>query len=462
MTDPLEKLLESIDNGMTPAVILVGGNNDYLIEHAFHKIRDRILAQDSSTQIEQFTETTDLGEVLDSFRTHSLFFGKRLLLVPEVNAFVSASELASLLKKATQDWHAAKTERKRTSALAKLLHAIGLVGLDLETSDRVLLDALGADEKEASILPDMFESARITGKKVTRGEGDAALLTEVVTHGGAPGTTLLMRSGEIPAGSVTVEAIGRVGAVVACDLSRANFKKAFVTARKEIEQRHEVIFDEKAIVALFEHLGIARTLTDKRSSEVPDLRGAVSEASRLAGFVGKGKTVTSGIVDREIDELAGGVRYEFTSLVTEGKPVEAIEKLRDLVSQSRREKPQMPDDVAVGGYVLTLAEEVRQILAIQSFCRSEKIDPRRRVSYNEFKDGLAIRINAYLAEHGLVRQKTHPFPLLKRFEAAGRYRETSLVRTLQALTEMEFDRKSGGVPVQVRLETAVLGIGAIQ
>ena len=61
-------------------------------------------------------QSAPLAAVLDSYRTGSLFGGGRLLIVPEVNAFVSAKELSSLLDKAAADWKSAKTDKKRGSA----------------------------------------------------------------------------------------------------------------------------------------------------------------------------------------------------------------------------------------------------------------------------------------------------------------------------------------------------------
>src|SRR5204863_69473 len=91
--------------------------------------------------IESFEAGTELVAILDSYRTGSLFGSGRLLIVPEVNAFVSAKELSSLLDKAVADWKSAKTDKKRSSSAAKLLHVLGLAGCDLEMTDREIAGA---------------------------------------------------------------------------------------------------------------------------------------------------------------------------------------------------------------------------------------------------------------------------------------------------------------------------------
>ena len=93
-------------------------------------------------------------------------------------------------------WKSAKTDRKRTTAAAKLLHVLGLAGADLEMTDRQIADALGASLEGS--LGDMLAFCRNTGKKAGRGEDDGALLMEAIVRGGAPGTILLMRTGEVP------------------------------------------------------------------------------------------------------------------------------------------------------------------------------------------------------------------------------------------------------------------------
>lgn len=458
MADSLEDLLRDVDSGTVPPVVLVGGDNGYLVDHAFHAIRDRIMASDPSIAVEPFSETADLAQVVDSFRTHSLFGGRRLLVLPEVNAFVTVKEIASLVAKAVGDWDSAKTDRKRSSATAKLLHAVGLVGLDLESSDREIADALGAEKGARESISAILEAARLTGKRVSRGEGDAALVAEAAA-GGAPGSTLLMKTGEIPRGSATVEAIRRNGAVIVCNLTREDFRRALDQAIAEISEEYGVAFDGAAATALRDQLGIERVLADKRSKEIPDLRQAVSEATRLAGFVGRGGKVTGKIVRDQIAAVAGGQRYEFASLVTEGKTMEAIAKLRDLVGQARREDPKTGSEIVYGRFLFSLAEEIRQILGIVSYCRSKGLDPRRPMQYNRFKDALADEVGDYLIEQGLARRRQHPFPLYRKYEAAGRFSEARLIAALDQIAELEFARKSGGVPAEIRLETIVSALG---
>src|ERR1700704_2880792 len=102
MPKPLNAVLEAINESKPPEVILIGGDNDYLAEQAFHDIRDAIIAK-MHVNVESFEPGTDLAAVIDSYRTMSLFGGSRLLVLPEVNAFVSAKELSGLYEKAVAD-----------------------------------------------------------------------------------------------------------------------------------------------------------------------------------------------------------------------------------------------------------------------------------------------------------------------------------------------------------------------
>src|SRR6266513_2668132 len=116
----LETVLAQITSGKPPATILVGGSSDYLSEQAFRDLRDAIVAANPSISMEAYEPGSELATILDSYRTMSLFGSARLLIVPEVNAFVSAKELTSLYDKALAEWKSAKTDRKRTTASAKL------------------------------------------------------------------------------------------------------------------------------------------------------------------------------------------------------------------------------------------------------------------------------------------------------------------------------------------------------
>jgi DNA polymerase III delta subunit len=450
----LGAVLSDIAAGKPPRVLLVGGTSEFLAEQAFHELRDAIVAKTPSISVETYEPGTELAPILDSYRTMSLFGGARLLIVPEVNAFISAKEIASLYEKALADWKSAKTDRKRASSAAKLLHVLGLAGADLEMTDRQIGSALGVNLD--ATLTDMLAFCRSTGKKAGRGEDDAALLMEAIVRGGAPGAMLLMRTGEIPKDSATIDLIDRHGAVVVADLTREGFSKALEQAIAAVASDANVKFDANAVARLKQRLGIERILADKFSRDVPELRGAVAEAERLATLVGSGGRVTAELVEREIAAVEGGARYELGSLFTEGKLIEAVSKLRDLVAQARREDPKTSVEFHYGRFLFPLADEIRQMIGIHSFARTHNLNLKQSMQYNRFKDAIADKLGDYLKAFGLVRQRPHPFPLHKKWEAARVYSEADLFRALSELAELEIKRKSGGMPVDVALETFLL------
>ena len=454
MPKPLHTVLAQIAANAPPKVILVGGSSEFLSERAFRDIRDAIVAANPSIAVEAFDPATDIATVVDSYRTMSLFAGARLLVMPEVNAFVSAKELMSLYDKAAADWKSAKTDRKRSSASAKLLHVLGLAGADLDMRDGQIAGALGLPLD--AILSDMLAFCRATGKKAGRGEGDAALLTEAIARGGAAGTILLMRTGEVPRDSSTIDLIEREGTVVIADVTRDSFNRALDDAIGAIAAEADVTFDVKAIAALRQRLGIDRVLGDKFSRDVPDLRLAVSEAERLATLAGSGGRVTADVVQREISAVEGGARYELGSLFTEGKYIEAVSKLRDLVAQARRDDAKVSVDILYGRFLFPLVEEIRQMIGIVSYAKANGIDLRKSIPYNRFKDTVADRLGDYLKSCGIVRQKPHPFPLHKKWEAARAQTEAELFTALATLADLEVKRKSGGIPIDLGLEMFLL------
>jgi DNA polymerase III delta subunit len=450
----LATVLGEIGANRLPRVLLIGGSSDFLSERAFHEVRDAIVAKNPQISLETYEPGAELAAILDSYRTGSLFGGARLLIVPEVNAFVSAKEIASLYGKALTDWRTAKTDRKRASSAAKLLHVLGLAGADFDMTDRAIADTLGVTLDAA--LADMLSFCRATGKKVGRGEDDAALLMEAIVRGGAAGAILLMRTGEVPRDSATIDLIDKHGAVVVADLTRDGFVSALDQAIAQVASDAGVRFDANAVARLRQRLGIERILADKFSQDVPELRGVVSEAERLATLVGTGGRVTAELVEREIAAIEGGARYELGSLFTEGKIIEAVAKLRDLVAQGRREDPKMPLDMQYGRFLFPLADEIRQMIGIHSWARANNVNLRASVNYNRFKDTIADRLGDALKSYGLVRQRPHPFPLHKKWEAARTYTEPDLFRALAELADLEIKRKSGGMPVDIAIETFLL------
>lgn len=454
MPKPLASVLTQIEQNQPPRVLLVGGNSEFLSERAFHDIRDALVAKNPALSVESYEPGTELASILDSYRTGSLFGGARLLVVPEVNAFISAKEIASLYDKAVADWKSAKTDRKRSSASAKLLHVLGLAGCDLDMKDRAIADALGVTLD--ATLTDMLAFCRTSGKKAGRGEDDAALLMEAIARGGAPGAILLMRTGDVPRDSTTIDLIDKVGAVIVTDLTRDGFNAALEQAIAAMASEANVKFEQQAVAKLRQRLGIERMLADKFSKDIPEIRGPVSEVERLVTLAGNGGRVTAAMVEREVSAVEGGARYELGSLFTEGKILEAVAKLRDLVAQGRREDPKMPVDMHYGRFLFPLADEIRQMIGIHSWARVHNVNLRQSMQYNRFKDTIADALGDYLKSHGLVRQRPHPFPLHKKFEAARTYSEADLFRALAAVADLEIKRKSGGLPVDVGIETFLL------
>jgi len=182
----------------------------------------------------------------------------------------------------------------------------------------------------------------------------------------------------------------------------------------------------------------------------------VSEAQRLATLAGDGGRVDAQMVVREVASVEGGARYEFGSLFTEGKIIEAIAKLRDLIAQARRDDPKSPADIHYGRFLFPLADELRQLIAIHSYARMNNIDLRQPLNYNRFKDTVAERLGESMKQAGIVRQRPHPFPLHKKWEAARSMREEQLWRALADVADLEVKRKSGGVPIDVGMETLLL------
>src|SRR5947207_13159142 len=96
------------------------------------------------------------------------------------------------------------------------------------------------------------------------------------------------------------------------------------------------------------------------------------------------------------------------------------------------------------------------MIGIISFARVNKIDLQKPIQYNRFQDTVADRLGDYLKANGIVRQKPHPFPLHKKWEAARAHSEADLFAALAAIADLEIKRKSGGIPVDVGMEAFLL------
>ena len=450
-------VLAQIAEGKIPPVILVGGSSDFLAEDAFRDLRDAIVAAKPGIAIEAYEAGSELAAILDSYRTLSLFASARLIVVPEVNAFVSAKELSSLYDKAVADWKSAKTDKKRSSSAAKLLHVLGLVGADFDMTDKQIADRprrLARSRRSPTCSP----SAARPGRKRRAAKTMRRCSSRPITRGGAPDTypahaqrrdsaRIRHRRSHRPQRRRRRHATSRARRSPARSSARSPTSPKTRKSASTAARSH----------ALRQRLGIERLLADKFSKEVPDLRIAVSEAERLATLAGAGGRVTAEMVEREVATVEGGARYEFGSLFTEGKIVEAIAKLRDLVAQARREDPKAPIEIQYGKFLFPLADEVRQMIGIVSFARTHRIDLNAPMNYNRFKDTLADRLGDSLKSNGLVRQQPASLPAAQEMgsRAQPERRQASSARWPSSPTS-----RSSGSPAACRsdlgLETFLL------
>ena len=113
-------------------------------------------------------------------------------------------------------------------------------------------------------------------------------------------------------------------------------------------------------------------------------------------------------------------------------------------------------EIHYGKFLFPLADVLRQMIGVVSFARTNRIDLRAPMNYNRFKDTVADRLGEYLKANGIVRQKPHPFPLHKKWEAARGQSEAGLFAALAAVADLEIKRKSGGIPVDVGMESFLL------
>ena len=134
----------------------------------------------------------------------------------------------------------------------------------------------------------------------------------------------------------------------------------------------------------------------------------------------------------------------------------SLEPSKQAERASKQDDAKAPTEIHYGKFLFPLADELRQMIGVVSFARTNRLDLRAPMPYNRFKDTIADRLGEYLKANGIVRQKPHPFPLHKKWEAARAHSEADLFAALAAVADLEIKRKSGGIPVDVGMESFLL------
>jgi DNA polymerase III delta subunit len=449
----LEALLEAAKAGRMKPLVLIYGDQDYLVKQAYDRLLDALVPADlRSFNLEQLDGTrVELGQVLDSFNTLPMLPGPKAVGLVDARFFQSKANTPELLQKAKDRWLAGEP----APALRQLARVISLAewgwAEGAAASDDQWVEALDLNAAEFGRLSlDWLRPALAQ-----------ALASDFPLPPSAD------ESGQFAEGIEASLAAGGEGLYLVCAAASAD-------ARKRLYK----LFHEKGHVLDFKN--------DTRGAQLDmTARAFLSMALKQRALVAKGGLGPRlaaaygsdlGLLQRELDKLEAYAyprkELEESDLRAVGTPVaedDVFELLgalgnRDLGQALKVLQRQLGiKDASAFALFGLLCSEMRKLAVMRALMDEGRLPSKGASNFQAFKantyPALAKTLPTGLAQ---LWKKTNPYPLHQSLERARSFSAAQLHGLSLQLAQMDLEMKNGGISASDALEEIVLRFCGVQ
>jgi DNA polymerase-3 subunit delta len=449
----LEGLLETAKAGKLKPLVLIYGDQDYLVKQAYDRLLDALVPEDlRAFNLEQMDGTRlELGQLLDNFNTLPLMPGPKAVGVVDARFFQSKANSGELLQKAKDRWAAGEPN----PALRQLARIVSLAEWTWD-------EAAAAGEEHWA------EALSLTAAEFNRLTRD--WLKEALAQAQAsqfPLPPSADESGLLADGLEASLAAGGDGLYLVCAASTAD-------ARKRLYK----LFHEKGHVLDFkvEARGVQADMTARAflalALKQRDLTARGGLGARLTAAYGS----DLGLLQRELDKLEAYAyprkELEEADLRAVGTPVaedDVFELLgalgkKDLSQSLRILRRQLSlNDASAFQVFGLLSSELRKLSVMRALLDEGLLPSKGASNFPAFKATLYPKVAKELPP-GLAAlwKKTNPYPLFQSGERAKAFSAQQLQALTAELARMDLELKSGGAKAGDALEELVLRFCGIQ
>lgn len=451
----LEPLLEAVRRRPLPPVLFVGGDDDWIVAEAVHRLRAAFLEAFPEGEVAEHEGTAEgLGQAVADAATVALFASNRLVLLEGTELLrtraPTADELESLLGEAADAGErpsdvAGSPPLRRVAR--RVLGLAAAAGIDVADGPEEAARRLAARVKRPDFAGEIAPLLALALEAGEGGEVFAATLSDYASRAVPGDNVLLVHAISPDAKHGAVAVLLRSGP--AADLSVAD--------EKERAERLCALGLERAIEreALVE--GEVFDLLTGRGRLAA--REFLSDLDRLIDGA-TGRRVTVEDAERLVDDRRKEYGSDFVEAVASRRFPEAVRILERLLSGGsftafrptggRGESPSPSKgprgDAAFFPILGLLAAELRRMLALKAAAADRGIDAGRgrQLDYRSFADRLLPALRAPRADLAPLAADSHPFVLFRSFQAGKGWTVEELAAALRTLAGVDRGAKSGG------------------
>ena len=446
--EDLEALVKAAKGGTLKPLVLIYGDQDYLVKQAYDRLLDALVPEDlRSFNLEQLDGTqAEVGQVLDAFNTPSMMPGNKVTGLTDARFFLSKANAADLLKKAKERWVAAEA----FPALRQLGKVLSLASWGWQ-------EGLDASEEQWAEALDL--------KPGEMGAAGGAWLKDALVQALASNLALQTggdESGVLAEGLEASLNIGGEGLYLVCAGTGAD-------ARKKLYK----LFHEKGHVLDFK--------AEARGQQVGQTaRAFLSQALKQRGLTAKGglgeRLVAAfghdlGSLHKELDKLEAFAfpRKELTDadmreVCTPVPEDDVFELLKALGTKNLGQalavlRRQLSLDPKAATFALfgLLCGELRKLVMMRALMDEGLLPAKGPLDFNSFKFSTYPKLIKDLpAGLAATVKKTNAFPLYQAMERAKPMSGAQLREMAAHVAELDKKVKTGGMEAADALEDLVL------
>jgi DNA polymerase-3 subunit delta len=449
----LEALLELARAGTLKPLVLVYGDQDYMVRQAYDRLLEALVPEEARAfNVEQHDGSKAEPQLLlDTLATPPMMGGAKAVGVYDARFFQSKANLGDMLAKAREKWQA----NENAVALRHLGRAVSLAGWTW-------------DEAAAAAVPQWAEALGLSEGEFEAQGGAwlAAALAEAVA-GGAPAPAGGDDSGALAEGLEALLDNGLVGSTLVCATASADARKRLF---KLFQERGHVLDFKTADKGPQANLTARAFLALSLKKRNLTVKAAVGE--RLCSAYGH----ELGLLERELEKLEAYAypRTEITdadiAAVGGPRPEDDVFKLldalgrRDLGEALRLQRRFLRQDPQASFEILyRLVGELRRLLLMRALLDEGHVNARSAGDYNSFKmqthPKLAKELPPALA--ALVK-RSHAFPLFQALTRAKAFDRAQLRDLVEGLAEADLQIKTGAAEARAVLEALCLRLCGVR
>jgi DNA polymerase-3 subunit delta len=449
----LEKTLEAIKAGKIPPLVLIYGDQGYLVKQAYDRLLEAVVpAELRAFNLEQLDGARiEATAIMDAFDIVPMMPGPKAVGVPDARFFQSKSNGRELLERSREAWESGETN----ASLRLLARVLALLGWNWE------------DARDKS-LGDFFQALEIDAEP-----GEADWLDKALPQGANSQFPLPLAADE--AG----ELAERIEAAFAREpQAGAQHSLIFAAAAADARKKLFKVIQDKGLIFEFkkEKKGVQatqtasvflRNLLSQRNLSCPP-----ATAQRLVSAYGH----ELGLLVKELDKLEAYVYPQKAiseeALVEVGSP-QMEDSIFELLGALAKKDKGLGAALQLLGRLLErehplmifnrMATEIRLLHLCKSLMDEGKLPARGSGDFFSYKTNVHPRLCQEL-DGGLAAtfKKTHPFVLFQSFQRAKHFESGVLRSMLLNLLEADLSLKSSGGDPRLKLEELCLRISGVE